>query len=98
MSLSISNVGSTGLILSFELPWKARWQDLKDLVRYYSYNIERAEVYLMPDGRSRGFGFVRIRGREDATRVVGELLLRILYSRLCKFLTKSQSIRKSGRI
>ena len=45
---------------------------MKDLVRHYTYNIERAEVYLMPDGRSRGFGFVRVRGREDAMRVVGE--------------------------
>ncbi|PWW72841.1 hypothetical protein C7212DRAFT_222512, partial [Tuber magnatum] len=55
------------------LPWKARWQDLKDLVRKHTSGIERAEIYLTPDGRSRGFGYARVRGREEAMKVVANL-------------------------
>ncbi|KAG0639601.1 hypothetical protein HOY80DRAFT_886009, partial [Tuber brumale] len=55
------------------LPWKVRWQDLKDLVRKHTANIERAEIYLTPDGRSRGFGYARVRGREEAMKVVANL-------------------------
>ncbi|KAF8542928.1 hypothetical protein BDD12DRAFT_875620 [Trichophaea hybrida] len=60
-------------ILLGNLPWKCRWQDLKDLVRRYSKAVEHAEVYLAPDGRSRGFGFVRVRGRDEALRVIRQL-------------------------
>ncbi|CUS09626.1 unnamed protein product [Tuber aestivum] len=56
-----------------QLPWKARWQDLKDLVRKHTSGIERAEIYLTPDGRSRGFGYARVRGKEEAMKVVANL-------------------------
>ncbi|RPA90837.1 hypothetical protein L873DRAFT_1795251 [Choiromyces venosus 120613-1] len=61
------------IVLFGNLPWKARWQDLKDLVRKHTSSIERAEIYLTPDGRSRGFGYARVRGREEAMKVVANL-------------------------
>ena len=54
-----------------KIPWKEKWQDLKDLVRQWTPNIERAEIYTT-DGRSRGFGYVRIKGLEDAKKVKGK--------------------------
>ncbi|KAI5789314.1 hypothetical protein FPQ18DRAFT_411758 [Pyronema domesticum] len=60
-------------ILIGNLAWKIRWQDLKDLTRQYSRAVEHAQIYLTPDGRSRGMGWVRIKGREEALKVFDKL-------------------------
>ncbi|KAI5857057.1 hypothetical protein BZA05DRAFT_441687 [Tricharina praecox] len=57
-------------ILIGNIPWKCKWQDLKDLVREYSMAVEHVEIYVTPDGRSRGFGYVRVKGREEAMKVL----------------------------
>lgn len=44
---------------------------MKDLVRQWTPNVERAEIYTS-EGRSRGFGYVRIKGLEAAKKVQGE--------------------------
>ena len=64
-AIVIANLGLS------KIPWKEKWQDLKDLVRQWTPNIERAEIYTT-DGRSRGFGYVRIKGLEDAKKVKGK--------------------------
>ncbi len=47
------------------LPFHCQWQDLKDLFRAAG-NIQRADVAIGPDGRSRGFGTVLFTSQEDA--------------------------------
>ncbi|GJN89000.1 hypothetical protein Rhopal_001971-T1 [Rhodotorula paludigena] len=52
------------------LPFRARWQDLKDLMRK-SGTVLRADVALNPtDGRSRGFGVVLFAKAEDAAKAI----------------------------
>lgn len=51
------------------LPFHCQWQDLKDLFRAAG-NIQRADVALNEDGRSRGFGTVLFASPEDARRAV----------------------------
>ena len=46
------------------LPFHCQWQDLKDLFRAAG-NIQRADVALNADGRSRGFGTVLFASPED---------------------------------
>jgi hypothetical protein len=60
-------------MLSFpaQIPFRSRWQDLKDLVRTVTPHVEHAEIYLMNNGRSRGHGYVKIKGREEAEKVCG---------------------------
>ena len=55
-------------VLIMNLPFRARWQDLKDLCRQ-ACHIERADVALEIDGRSRGFGEVTCTSRADADRL-----------------------------
>lgn len=51
------------------LPFHCQWQDLKDLFRAAG-NIQRADVALNADGRSRGFGTVLFASPEDAQTAV----------------------------
>lgn len=55
-----------------QLPYRVRWQDLKDLFRKAG-TVLRADVSLGPDNRSRGYGTVLLGSREDAARAIGEL-------------------------
>lgn len=47
------------------LPYRVRWQDLKDLFRKAG-TVLRADVSLGPDNRSRGYGTVLLATAEDA--------------------------------
>lgn len=49
------------------LPYRVRWQDLKDLFRKAG-TVLRADVSLTPDNRSRGFGTVLMASEDDAVR------------------------------
>ncbi|KAI9510294.1 hypothetical protein F5148DRAFT_604925 [Russula earlei] len=51
------------------LPYRVRWQDLKDLFRKAG-TVLRADVSLGPDNRSRGHGTVLLATAEDAGRAV----------------------------
>ncbi|KDN42849.1 hypothetical protein K437DRAFT_237507 [Tilletiaria anomala UBC 951] len=51
------------------LPYRVRWQDLKDLFRR-SGTVLRADVALTPDNRSKGHGTVLLATEEDARRAV----------------------------
>ncbi|TFK73543.1 RNA-binding domain-containing protein [Pluteus cervinus] len=51
------------------LPYRVRWQDLKDLFRKAGI-VLRADVSLGPDNRSRGYGTVLLASSEDAQRAV----------------------------
>ncbi|KAJ2936619.1 hypothetical protein H1R20_g474, partial [Candolleomyces eurysporus] len=51
------------------LPYRVRWQDLKDLFRRAG-TVLRADVSLGPDNRSRGFGTVLLATAEDAGRAI----------------------------
>ncbi|BGO91174.1 hypothetical protein JCM10020v2_002825 [Rhodotorula toruloides] len=52
------------------LPFRVRWQDLKDLMRKCG-TVLRADVALSPtDGRSRGFGVVLFAKAEDAAKAI----------------------------
>ncbi|PWN30099.1 RNA-binding domain-containing protein, partial [Jaminaea rosea] len=64
--LSSSDQRTSLLVLN--LPFKVRWQDVKDLFRRSAGTVLRADVSLTPDGRSRGFGSVLMRDGEDAQR------------------------------
>jgi RNA recognition motif-containing protein len=52
-----------------QLPYRVRWQDLKDLFRKAG-TVLRADVSLGPDNRSRGYGTVLLATAEDAGRAV----------------------------
>src|SRR5271170_7157025 len=65
------SVGSTTLAIT-NLPYRIRWQDLKDLFRRYG-TPSRADVFLAPDGRSRGVGMVSMRSRREAENCVNDL-------------------------
>ncbi|KAH0538670.1 hypothetical protein FGG08_004745 [Glutinoglossum americanum] len=60
-------------ILISNIPFKNRWQDLKDLVRTITPHVEHAEIYVMNNGRSRGHGYVKIKGKEEAEKVYDHL-------------------------
>lgn len=55
-------------VLITNLPFRIRWQDLKDLCRKAA-PILRAEVALEADGRSRGFGEVFVANAADASKI-----------------------------
>lgn len=55
--------------LHTQLPYRVRWQDLKDLFRKAG-TVLRADVSLGPDNRSRGYGTVLLATAEDAGRAV----------------------------
>ena len=54
------------------LPFSARWQDIKDLFRRAG-TVLRADVHLLPDGRGSGSGTVLFATPEDAARAVDML-------------------------
>lgn len=54
------------------LPYRVRWQDLKDLFRRAG-TVLRADVSLGPDNRSRGYGTVLLATAEDAGRAIDML-------------------------
>lgn len=56
-------------IATLQLPYRVRWQDLKDLFRKAG-TVLRADVSLGPDNRSRGYGTVLLATAEDAGRAV----------------------------
>ncbi|TXT06058.1 hypothetical protein VHUM_03531 [Vanrija humicola] len=66
-----SAIGSDGRVNLFvgNLPYRVRWQDLKDLFRKAG-TVLRADVSLGPDNRSRGYGNVLMGSREDAARAI----------------------------
>ncbi|KAK9457021.1 RNA-binding domain-containing protein [Dipodascopsis uninucleata] len=51
------------------LPYSIGWQDLKDLFRQAG-SIVRADVFLGPDGRSKGSGTVVFDSRQDAQNAI----------------------------
>lgn len=57
------------LPLSVQLPYRVRWQDLKDLFRRAG-TVLRADVSLGADNRSRGYGTVLLATAEDAGRAI----------------------------
>jgi len=64
--------GISTTLLVTNLPYRIRWQDLKDLFRRYG-TPTRADVFLAPDGRSRGVGMVSMRSRREAENCVADL-------------------------
>lgn len=52
-----------------QLPYRVRWQDLKDLFRRAG-TVLRTDVSLGPDNRSRGYGTVLLATAEDAGRAI----------------------------
>lgn len=76
VNLFVGNVRfSTFIVLpraDCQLPYRVRWQDLKDLFRKAG-TVLRADVSLNSDNRSRGYGTVLMGSREDAARAIGEL-------------------------
>lgn len=59
-------------LTTFQLPYRVRWQDLKDLFRKAG-TVLRADVSLGPDNRSRGYGTVLLATAEDAGKATGKL-------------------------
>lgn len=60
---------SLSVLTSLQLPYRVRWQDLKDLFRRAG-TVLRADVSLGPDNRSRGYGTVLLATAEDAGRAI----------------------------
>lgn len=57
---------------SAQLPFRVRWQDVKDLFRRAG-TVLRADVSLDPQtNRSRGHGSVLMGSREDGVKAIGE--------------------------
>jgi len=50
------------------LPWKFRWQDLKDLFKQHGEVVFARVVRDRETGKSRGFGFVEFENEEDAAK------------------------------
>lgn len=60
---------SWSVLTRLQLPYRVRWQDLKDLFRRAG-TVLRADVSLGPDNRSRGYGTVLLATAEDAGRAI----------------------------
>ena len=54
---------------SFQLPYQAGWQDLKDLFRSAG-NIIRADINIGADGRPKGSGTVIFETAKDAQQAI----------------------------
>lgn len=52
------------------IPWKYTWRELKDLFATEFTDIERADVVIGNDGRSRGYGTVRFTVAESANAAI----------------------------
>lgn len=59
---------------SFQLPYQAGWQDLKDLFRAAG-NIIRADINIGVDGRPKGSGTVVFETAKDAQAAIGRFLV-----------------------
>ncbi|TFK21619.1 hypothetical protein FA15DRAFT_72863 [Coprinopsis marcescibilis] len=68
-SRSIPPRDTRTLLFVGNLPYRVRWQDLKDLFRRAG-TVLRADVSLGPDNRSRGYGTVLLGTAEDAGRAI----------------------------
>lgn len=64
--------GSPNTVFVGNLPYSMAWQDLKDLFKPLG-SVVRADVHMMPNGRSRGHGSVVFENAEDAERAIAEL-------------------------
>jgi RNA recognition motif-containing protein len=56
-------------LISFQLPYQAGWQDLKDLFRSAG-NIIRADINIGADGRPKGSGTVIFETAKDAQQAI----------------------------
>jgi len=54
------------------LPYDTRWMDLKDVMKRVG-EVEHAEVFMEPDGRSKGCGVVEFKHKEDAAKAIKDL-------------------------
>lgn len=54
------------------LPYDVRWQDLKDFMKQAG-DVAHADVWLLPDGRSKGCGIVEFANAEDAQNAIKTL-------------------------
>lgn len=72
VNLFVGNVSSSGMTAwtDGQLPYRVRWQDLKDLFRRAG-TVLRADVSLGQDNRSRGYGTVLMGSREDGAKAIG---------------------------
>ncbi|KAG0026992.1 hypothetical protein BGZ81_005951 [Podila clonocystis] len=61
---------SNGKVHVGNIPFRVRWQDLKDLFRKAGH-VVRADVAMTPDSRSRGFGTVVFSSEEEAKKAIG---------------------------
>ena len=62
------------------LAFRVAWQDLKDHCKQVG-EVVQADVFTMPDGRSRGCGIVEFRTPEDAKKAIAQLNETILMNR-----------------
>ncbi|OLL23591.1 putative RNA-binding protein [Neolecta irregularis DAH-3] len=70
-SPATSTTDGPSTLMFNNLPYKVRWQDLKDLVRK-QVEVIRADVAMNADNRSRGYGTVMVPSAEDAQKVIRE--------------------------
>ncbi|KAK7012664.1 hypothetical protein R3P38DRAFT_3017009 [Favolaschia claudopus] len=76
------------------LPYRVRWQDLKDLFRRAG-TVLRADVSLGPDNRSRGYGTVLLATAEDVWKsglIVSEILTSRSRKRKSLFLLRARTV------
>ncbi|KAL7066332.1 RNA recognition domain-containing protein [Cryptosporidium serpentis] len=83
------------------LPWKAKWHDLKDHMRQAG-SVVRADVFEDEVGRSRGCGVVEYSAPEEAQRAIAELnnstiLDRLIFVREDREEETNRFGRKSGK-
>lgn len=68
-NVSVSVVLNLSGPQSFQLPYQAGWQDLKDLFRSAG-NIIRADINIGADGRPKGSGTVIFETSKDAQQAI----------------------------
>jgi RNA recognition motif. (a.k.a. RRM, RBD, or RNP domain) len=73
-NVSLSQLCDQVRFNSFQLPYQAGWQDLKDLFRSAG-NIIRADINIGADGRPKGSGTVIFETAKDAQQAISEWLL-----------------------
>ncbi|KAG0358342.1 hypothetical protein BG005_002465 [Podila minutissima] len=66
---TVTPQASNGKIHVGNIPFRVRWQDLKDLFRKAGH-VVRADVAMTPDSRSRGFGTVVFSNEEEAKKAI----------------------------
>ena len=64
-------------VACFHLPaWSVTWQSLKDEFSKVGA-VAHVDIATYPDGKSKGYGFVKFARAEDAHKAVGTLVLRV---------------------